>query len=79
MSYLVRRRDGATSVVSAVGRIVRVLLVTDFYPPYPGGMERHVKTLALHLMEHGHVVAVATTAGIAPSPAPVWPGAGVRG
>ena len=41
---------------------MRILLISDFYPPYGGGMEQHVKALAHHLALRGHLVAVATTA-----------------
>lgn len=39
---------------------MRVLLVTDFFEPYNGGVEVHVKTIAEALAERGHDVAVAT-------------------
>ncbi|MEM7273616.1 MAG: glycosyltransferase family 4 protein [Actinomycetota bacterium] len=39
---------------------MRVLLVTDFYHPYIGGVELHVRTLARALADRGHEVAVAT-------------------
>jgi glycosyltransferase involved in cell wall biosynthesis len=38
---------------------VRVLVVTDFFPPALGGMERHVQGLACSLAERGHDVVVA--------------------
>lgn len=44
----------------------RVLLVADMYPPYPGGLEAHVRRLARHLVRRGHrvvVVAVRHPAG----------------
>jgi glycosyltransferase involved in cell wall biosynthesis len=37
---------------------VRVLLVSDFYPPAPGGLEAHVRRLAHELHRTGHKVAV---------------------
>jgi glycosyltransferase involved in cell wall biosynthesis len=40
---------------------MRVLLVSDFYPPQVGGMEQHVQSLARHLRTQGHAVFVATT------------------
>lgn len=42
---------------------MRVLLVSDFYPPYIGGVEHHVHQLAHGLTERCHNVAVATLAG----------------
>jgi glycogen(starch) synthase len=41
---------------------MRVLLVSDFYPPHPGGLEAHVARLATHLTARGHQVNVATVA-----------------
>lgn len=41
---------------------IRVLMVTQFYPPVVGGQERHVRNLAQSLAECGHGVEVATTA-----------------
>jgi glycosyltransferase involved in cell wall biosynthesis len=38
---------------------VRVLLVADFYPPTPGGLEAHVQRLARELVHTGHEVHVA--------------------
>lgn len=38
----------------------RILLISDFYPPIIGGMERYVQTLAHELARRGHRVAVAT-------------------
>ncbi len=35
-------------------------MLSDFYPPYIGGMERHVQTLSRELVRRGHHVAVAT-------------------
>ncbi len=35
-------------------------MLTQFYPPYIGGEERHVRNLSLRLTERGHSVAVAT-------------------
>jgi glycosyltransferase involved in cell wall biosynthesis len=37
---------------------VRILLVSDFYPPSPGGLEAHVCRLAEALIVRGHDVAV---------------------
>jgi glycosyltransferase involved in cell wall biosynthesis len=39
---------------------VRILMLTQFYPPYIGGEERHVRNLSAHLAARGHEVAVAT-------------------
>lgn len=39
---------------------MRILMLTQFYPPYIGGEERHVRNLSLRLKERGHAVAVAT-------------------
>ena len=41
---------------------MRVLMLTDQYPPLIGGIERHVRNLAAGLAERGHHVAVATSA-----------------
>jgi glycosyltransferase involved in cell wall biosynthesis len=43
---------------------MRVLLVSDFYPPAPGGLEAHVRRLAHGLRRAGH-----TVAGVAGGPA----------
>ena len=40
---------------------LRILLLSDFYAPAIGGMERHVQALARELVHRGHHVAVATT------------------
>ena len=42
--------------------LMRVLLVTQFYPPLGGGQERHVRDLAHALFDRGHQVEVATIA-----------------
>ncbi len=42
---------------------MRVLLISDFYPPYAGGVEHHVHRLAHGLVERGHQVSVATLGG----------------
>ncbi|WP_436794058.1 glycosyltransferase family 4 protein [Actinospongicola halichondriae] len=41
---------------------MRVLMVADFYEPYVGGVEQHVRSLSHGLVDRGHEVAVATTA-----------------
>jgi glycosyltransferase involved in cell wall biosynthesis len=44
-------------------RAMRVLMLTQFYPPFIGGEERHVHTLSTRLAARGHDVAVATIGG----------------
>ena len=39
---------------------MRILMLSEFYPPFIGGMERHVQTLAHELVRRGHHVAIAT-------------------
>ncbi len=39
---------------------MRILHISDFYHPYLGGVEQHVRTLGAALAERGHSVAVAT-------------------
>ncbi len=39
---------------------MRILMLTQFYPPMIGGEERHVHNLSIDLMARGHDVAVAT-------------------
>ena len=46
---------------------MRVLLVTQFYPPVAGGQEQHVRTLANALVERGHRVEVVTIAVAGPA------------
>lgn len=41
---------------------MRILMVTDFYHPFLGGVEQHVRTLGHHLADIGHDVTVATLA-----------------
>ncbi|HEY7627311.1 MAG TPA: glycosyltransferase family 4 protein [Ilumatobacteraceae bacterium] len=41
---------------------MRILLIADFYWPYLGGVEQHVRSLAAALAERGHTVTVATLA-----------------
>jgi glycosyltransferase involved in cell wall biosynthesis len=41
---------------------MKVLMVTDFYPPFLGGVEVLVSTLSRQLVSRGHEVAVATLA-----------------
>jgi glycogen(starch) synthase len=51
------------------GGRLRILLVADFYPPEPGGLEAHVRRLARALVTRGHEVVVATVDGGAGPPA----------
>ena len=39
---------------------MRILMLSDLYPPIVGGVERHVQTLSRELVRRGHHVAVAT-------------------
>ncbi|GHO92161.1 LPS biosynthesis RfbU related protein [Reticulibacter mediterranei] len=39
---------------------MRILMLSEFYPPLIGGTERHVQTLSRELVRRGHQVAVAT-------------------
>ncbi len=39
---------------------MRILMLTDFYPPIIGGLEQHVRTLSTELAARGHSVAVVT-------------------
>ena len=39
---------------------MRILMLSEFYPPIIGGMERHVQTLSRELVRRGHHVAVVT-------------------
>ena len=39
---------------------MRILMLSEFYPPVIGGMERHVQTLSRELVRRGHHIAVAT-------------------
>lgn len=39
---------------------MRILMVTDFYWPFVGGVEQHVRSLSHTLHKHGHEVAIAT-------------------
>jgi len=42
---------------------MRILMLTDFYPPFSGGVEHHVRNLSHALAVRGHEVAVATQRG----------------
>lgn len=47
---------------------MRILMLTDFYPPIVGGVEQHVRNLSHALADRGHRVTVATLAhGEAPA------------
>ena len=39
---------------------MRILWLADFYPPFIGGLERHVQMIASELASRGHDVCVAT-------------------
>ena len=45
-----------------LGRLMRILMLTEQYPPFIGGIEQHVRNLAAGLVARGHHVAVATSA-----------------
>jgi glycosyltransferase involved in cell wall biosynthesis len=49
---------------------LRIVIVSQFYPPVPGGQEQHVRGLSRALVERGHHVSVAILepAGGAPHP-----------
>lgn len=47
-------------LVSPFGGTVRILMLTQFYPPMTGGEERHVHNLSIELFARGHDVTVAT-------------------
>lgn len=42
---------------------MRILALTDFYPPVIGGSERHIQALSRELVRRGHQVTVATLSG----------------
>ena len=54
---------GNPSGVNEKDVAVRVMMVTQFYPPFIGGEERHVHNLATGLAQRGHRVSVATLSG----------------
>jgi glycosyltransferase involved in cell wall biosynthesis len=69
--------------LTAIGRLHRVALVTDWFAPRVGGIEVHVADLARALQERGiEVVVLTTTPGGSSVPgirvqrisSPVWPG-----
>ncbi len=43
---------------------MRVLFLSPAYPPFPGGGERYVRSLALELVRRGHAVTVVTGGGV---------------
>ena len=53
---------------------MRLLLLTPAFPPFPGGGERYVRSLALALAQHGHEMTVLTSA--AQSERDLWRGCG---
>ncbi|HZU12935.1 MAG TPA: glycosyltransferase family 4 protein [Chloroflexota bacterium] len=58
MSNAIHRGD-AFAIAASEDR-PRILLLCDFYAPFIGGIERHVRTLAQELIRRGYHVAVAT-------------------
>ena len=42
---------------------MKILMISDFYPPFLGGVETLVASLSRHLVQRGHEVSVATLAG----------------
>src|SRR5579884_993114 len=55
------RRSIALSLSYCFGACrMRIMMLTQFYPPIIGGEERHVQTLSRALVAHGHDVAVVT-------------------
>ena len=55
-----QHRVSARVVLAPGVTTLRVLLVTDFYPPHIGGVELQVEALAVELSRRGHMVRVAT-------------------
>src|SRR3954471_2702285 len=43
-------------------RLMRVLMLSELYPPFIGGSEEYVRNLSRGLVERGHQVSVATIA-----------------
>ena len=41
---------------------MRILQLTDLYPPVIGGLERHVATLSAEFIRRGHAVTIVTLA-----------------
>ena len=41
---------------------MKILMLTNFYPPILGGMGQHVRSISLELVKRGHEVTVCTTA-----------------
>ncbi|MCB8944625.1 MAG: glycosyltransferase family 4 protein [Ardenticatenaceae bacterium] len=41
---------------------MRILMLTPAFPPFPGGGERYIRSLARHLAQRGHAVTVLTSA-----------------
>jgi glycosyltransferase involved in cell wall biosynthesis len=53
--------SGFTNPLLVLGEIaLRILMLTQFYHPILGGIERHVRSLSTALAAHGHHVSVAT-------------------
>ncbi len=55
---------------------MHLLFLTPAFPPFPGGGERYVRSLALALVQRGHTVTVLTSA--AQSERELWQGCGSR-
>jgi glycosyltransferase involved in cell wall biosynthesis len=61
---------------------MRILLVSDFFPPTPGGLEAHVQRLAVALLKRGHSVAIVTSTeqpDLLPQSAPIVSGSTILG
>jgi len=57
-----QHRQSESALRPVAGSPMRILMITQFYPPVIGGIEVHVQALARGLVERGHEVAVATFA-----------------
>jgi len=57
---VVARLDRDLYVESHKEKVVRILMLSQFYPPTVGGEERHVHDLSVELASRGHAVSVAT-------------------
>jgi glycosyltransferase involved in cell wall biosynthesis len=55
-----RTSHASVPSVPATARALRILLVSDYYPPFIGGVQRQVQLLARELSARGHHVEVAT-------------------
>lgn len=52
---------GASWTGDRAGYSLRILIVSPYFPPYPGGLEYHVLNLSRGLAERGHEVTVVTS------------------